>query len=103
MAEEFQETPETAEEPISALTLPEAASRLCNVPLLIERSRLEPIIASMRTAQGIDPQAFFFLFEEGAAAESELFELRGGAAVIPVHGPLSSREDFLSRMFDAST
>lgn len=57
-------------------------SRLYNVPLLMERSRLDPILAAdLRNA---DPSAFMFLFEERPST----LDVRNGIAVLPIKGSL---------------
>ena len=78
------ETTSDEREDGAGVSLPEVASRLCNVPLLMERSRMEPLIATMRTADGFDPKAFFFLFD----SEPSSLEIRDGIAVVPIQGAL---------------
>ena len=73
-----------AEASVAEIHLPEVASRLCNVPLLMERSRTEPLVATLRSATGFNPKAFSFLFE----SEPGSLEIREGIAVVPIQGAL---------------
>lgn len=59
------------------------AARLYNQPLLIDRARLDALLAVMRLDQElVTPEAFFFFFEE---PETEEFITRDGIAWIQIH------------------
>lgn len=59
------------------------AMRLYNQPLLIDKSRLDALLALIRTDHElVTPEAFFFFFEE---PEPEDFQTRDGIAWIQIH------------------
>lgn len=59
------------------------AMRLYNQPLLIDKSRLDALLALIRTDhEFVTPEAFFFFFEE---PEPEDFQTRDGIAWIQIH------------------
>ncbi len=62
------------------------AARLYNQPLLIDRARLDALLAVMRADQElVTPEAFFFFLEE---PEPEDFTTRDGIAWIQIHRSL---------------
>lgn len=63
------------------------ALEIYNTPLLIEQSRLDPLLTMAVNRDGVEPSALYFFFDP---PESKDLDIREGVAVIAVSGYLGS-------------
>ncbi|MBF0142858.1 MAG: S49 family peptidase [Magnetococcales bacterium] len=70
--------------------LPHLAGRVLGVPLLVERAKLETILAVVGPRVGIDPAGFAPEVPPPAASDG-LIITPNGIAIVPIHGTLAKR------------
>ncbi|MBF0263014.1 MAG: S49 family peptidase [Magnetococcales bacterium] len=70
--------------------LPHLAGRVLGVPLLVERARLETILAVIAPRVGIEASGFA-PEAPASTASNDLIVTPGGIAIVPIHGTLAKR------------